>query len=169
MRMSALALTQTLSMSLEQRMTFHLQEVMVMDETTKTKRPRSMTVAAIIAVLFGLATLQSGGLVLFGPVEAQNAAGAVVPFVLWFNFLSGFVYVAAGIGLWRMKRWGFQLSAALVLAIVVLFVMFAVHVAGDGAFEPRTLYALIFRLAVWSAIAAGACYVYACPRFFVRR
>ena len=135
-----------------------------MHETAKTKRPRSMAVAAIIAILFGLATIPSGGMVLFGPIEAQNAAGAVVPFVLWFNFLSGFFYVIAGIGWWRMRRWGFQLSVALVLSIVALFVMFALHVAGDGAFEPRTLYALIFRLAVWSAIAAGACYVYACPR-----
>ena len=133
------------------------------------KRPRSMTVAASVAIVFGLATLQSGGTVLFGPPEAQRAAGAVVPFVLWFNFLSGFVYVAAGIGLWRMTRWGFRVAAGLALAIAVVFVLFGAHVAGGGAFEPRTVYALILRLAVWCAIAAGACYVYACPRFSVRR
>jgi hypothetical protein len=126
------------------------------------KRPRSMTVAAIVAIVFGLMTLQSGGAVLFGPAAAQRAAGEVVPFVLWFNFLSGIAYVAAGVGLWRMARWGFHVSAGLVLAIAVIFVAFGVHVAGGGAYEARTLYALVFRLVVWIAIAAGACYVYAC-------
>lgn len=129
------------------------------------KRPRSMTVAAIVGIVFGLATLQSGGTVLFGPAEAQRAAGEIVPFVLWFNFLSGFAYVAAGVGLWRMTRWGFRLSAGLALAIAVIFALFGLHVAGGGAFEARTLYALILRLVVWAAIASGACYVYACPRW----
>ena len=129
------------------------------------KRPRSMTLAAIVVVLFGLATLQSGGAVLFGPPAAQRAAGDVVPFVLWFNFLSGFAYVAAGIGLWRMTRWGFGVSAGLAFAIAVIFALFGLHVAGGGAFEMRTVYALIFRLAIWCAIAAVACYAFACPRF----
>ena len=129
------------------------------------KRPRSMTAAAIVAIVFGLATLQSGGAVLFGPPAAQNAAGAIVPFVLWFNFLSGFAYVAAGVGLGRMTRWGFRVSAGIALAIAVVFVLFGLHVAGGGAFEARTLYALMLRLAVWVAIATGACYVYACPRW----
>lgn len=132
---------------------------------TPPSRPRSMSVAAIVAIAFGLLTLQSGGMVLFGPADAQRAAGAVVPFVLWFNFVSGFVYIAAGIGLWRMARWGFQLAAGLVLAIFLVFALFGMHAVSGGAFEMRTLYALTLRLGIWSAIAAGACYVYACPRF----
>ncbi len=123
-----------------------------------------MFLAAIVAIVFGLATLESGGMVLFGPVEAQRSAGAVVPFVLWFNFLSGFVYIAAGVGLWRMARWGFQLAAGLAIALAVILALFGVHVAGGGAFEMRTLYALSLRLGIWCVIAVGACYVYACPR-----
>jgi len=133
------------------------------------KRPRSMAVAAVVAIAFGLATIQAGGTVLFGPPQSQRAAGAVVPFVLWFNFLSGFVYIAAGTGLWLMRRWGFWLAAGLALAIAIVFALFGLHVAGGGAFEQRTFYALIFRLAVWCGIAAGACYVYACPRFAARQ
>ena len=59
-------------------------------------RTRSLTVAAIIAIAFGLLTLVSGGRALFGGADM----GAVVPFVLWFNFLAGFAYVAAGLGFW---------------------------------------------------------------------
>ena len=133
------------------------------------KRPRIMMIAAIVAIVFGLATIQSGGTVLFGPGEAQRAAGEVVPFVLWFNFLSGFAYVAAGAGLWRMRNWGFWLALALAVAIAIVFALFGLHVAGGGGYEARTLYALIFRFAVWGSIAALACYGYACPRLATSR
>lgn len=120
------------------------------------RRPRSMSVAAIIALLFGLATLGSGGQVLFGPEQARLAAGQVVPFVLWFNFLSGFVYVAAAVGLWRTQRWGAWLASALALGLALVFAYFLTHVAQGGAYESRTLYALMLRLTLWSLIAAAA-------------
>ena len=62
-----------------------------------SSRPLSLTVAAAVAVIFGLLTIVSGGRAIFGGVDM----GAVVPFVLWFNFGAGFAYVLAGIGLWR--------------------------------------------------------------------
>lgn len=45
---------------------------------------------AMVAVLFGWLTVLSGGRTLFGGEAARLAAGAVVPFVLWFNFVAGF-------------------------------------------------------------------------------
>ena len=45
---------------------------------------------AVVAVLFGLLTVFSGGRTLFGGEGARLAAGAIVPFVLWFNFVAGF-------------------------------------------------------------------------------
>jgi len=67
------------------------------------QRKYSLTfrVMSIIAVVFGLLTIKSGGMVLFTEGDAHQAAGNYVPFVLWFNFLAGFVYILAGIGLWR--------------------------------------------------------------------
>jgi hypothetical protein len=44
---------------------------------------------AVMAVLFGLLTVFSGGRTLFGGEAARLAAGAIVPFVLWFNFVAG--------------------------------------------------------------------------------
>ena len=61
----------------------------------------TLRIAALVAVVFGIATVFSGGRVLFGPEAARVAAGAVVPFVLWFNFVAGFAYVLAGVGLER--------------------------------------------------------------------
>ena len=36
---------------------------------------------------------------LFGGEAARAAAGQFMPFVLWFNFIAGFAYVVAGVGL----------------------------------------------------------------------
>lgn len=120
------------------------------------KRDRWTMALAVLAVVFGIATVRAGGLVLFGGEEARRAAGAYVGFVVWFNFLAGFVYGVAGIGLWLRRRWSVALAAALAAATLVVFAAFGVHVASGGAWEPRTVAALALRSAVWVAIAAIA-------------
>ena len=110
--------------------------------------------AAVVAVLFGAATVASGGNVLFGTGAA--AAGAYVPFVVWFNFLAGFAYVAAGIGLWLHRRWAVRLALALAVLTAAVFAAFGWHVAAGGAFEARTVAAMTLRTLVWAGIAAVA-------------
>jgi hypothetical protein len=126
------------------------------------KRPRWALVAALVALVFGVLTLISGGSVLFGGAAVQAAAGNVVAFVLWFNFLSGFFYVLAGIGLFLWKRWAAQLSALLALAILIVFAAFGWHVASGGAFEMRTVGAMVLRSGVWIAIVIAACRAFNC-------
>jgi uncharacterized membrane protein (DUF2068 family) len=108
---------------------------------------------SLVAVLFGLMTLKEGGAVLFGSEEARAAAGNYVPFVLWFNFLSGFAYVIAGIGLWMQQRWAVWLAVAIVVAIAVTFAAFGIHIYSGGAFEQRTVIAMNMRTLVWVAIS----------------
>ncbi|WP_202909560.1 hypothetical protein [Alkalilacustris brevis] len=55
-------------------------------------RSRALFAAAALAIAFGLLTIASGGGAILGVAEM----GAVVPFVLWFNFFAGFAYVVAG-------------------------------------------------------------------------
>ena len=124
--------------------------------SAQAQRSRTQQVAAVVALVFGLATIASGASVLFGPEQARQAAGHVVPFVLWFNFVTGFLYVAAGIGLWRARLWGFWLSAGLALALAVVFALFMERVATGGPSEMRTLYALAFRFTVWCLITIVA-------------
>jgi hypothetical protein len=113
---------------------------------------RSLTVAAIIAITFGLLTIVSGARALFGGADM----GAVVPFVLWFNFLAGFVYVAAGLGLWYRTGWATVLPIAIATATAVVFAAFLWNVSKGVAFEVRTMGAMGLRLAVWVIIAAVA-------------
>jgi len=117
-------------------------------------RPRWLRAVALLAGVFGIATVVAGGRVLFGP-EPERAAGHVVPFVLWFNFLAGFAYLAAAVGLLRGRRWAALVSLAIAAATALVFVAFGVHVLRGGAFEQRTVAAMALRTVVWAGIAAA--------------
>jgi hypothetical protein len=122
----------------------------------RSPRNRPLMAAAGVAVLFGILTIVSGGRVLFGGAAAQAAAGDAVRFVLWFNFLSGFAYVLAGVGIAMGRRWAVRLSIVLAVAIAAVFALFGLHVYQGAAFEMRTVGAMSLRLIVWIAIAAVA-------------
>lgn len=117
------------------------------------KSPKLLYILGAVALIFGVATVFSGGQVLFGPEEKRIAAGAYVPFVLWFNFLAGFAYIAAAIGLFRRARWGAHLAMLIAGTTALTFAAFGVHILMDGAFETRTVGAMALRTGVWFIIA----------------
>lgn len=121
------------------------------------ERPRSgwLGGAALFAVLFGLLTIVSGGSVLFN-AEAQQAAGNTVGFVLWFNFMAGFAYVLAGIGLWRRQSWSMWLSVAIAVATLLVFAAFGLYIFTGGSYEMRTVAAMSLRTTIWFIISAAA-------------
>ena len=79
-----------------------------------------------------------------------------MPFVLWFNFLAGFAYIVAGVGLWMRRRWAAWLAIVITVATALVFLAFGVHVALGGAWERRTVVAMTLRTLVWAGIAAIA-------------
>ena len=110
--------------------------------------------AALIAVVFGAATIFSGGRVLFG--EGAAGAGDYLPYIVWFNFLAGFAYIAAGIGLWLRKPWAAGMSIALALLTALFFAALGGHIAAGAAYEMRTVAAMALRTVLWMAIAGLA-------------
>lgn len=121
--------------------------------TIKQSRGWLISSLSIVAILFGLMTIKEGGAVLLGNEAAVAAAGNYVPFVLWFNFLSGFAYIAAGVGLWLQKRWAVWLAVAIAAAIALTFAAFGLHINSGGAYEQRTVIAMSMRTVVWFVIA----------------
>lgn len=120
------------------------------------KRPIAFWLISIVAILFGMLTIKSGGMVLFTEGEAHQAAGDYVPFVLWFNFMAGFAYIVAGIGLWLQRRWAASLALIIAVATVMVFIALGVHIYSGGAYEMRTVVAMSLRSGVWTTIALVA-------------
>lgn len=121
--------------------------------TAHSQRHIWMRVISLIAIGFGLLTIKEGGAVLFFDGAARAAAGNYVPFVLWFNFLAGFAYVIAGVGLWLRRRWAPVLTTVIAIATALTFAAFGVFVYFGGAWEQRTLIAMSVRTLVWAGIA----------------
>lgn len=120
------------------------------------KSPRLMHVLIVIALIFGVATVFSGGQVIFGPEEKRIAVGDYVLFVVWFNFVAGFAYIAAAVGLYRRATWGAYLAIMIAGATALVFVALGVHIYSGGAYEARTVAAMVLRTGLWLLIACVA-------------
>lgn len=107
----------------------------------------------IIAVLFAALTLFKSGQILFGPQSARDAVGDFVPFVVQFNFVAGFAYLLAGIGIFLGRHWALGMSALIALATLVTTVFFARHLLAGGAFEMQTVGALGIRSLFWIVVS----------------
>ena len=105
-------------------------------------------IAGAAAIAFGLVTLISGGSALFGAVDM----GAVVPFVLWFNFLAGFAYVIGGLLLMTGHRLALPVALTILIATATVFAVFGWRVFAGDAFEMRTVGAMTLRTLFWAAM-----------------
>ena len=112
--------------------------------------------AIFIAIVFGVMTIKSGGAVLFTDGEARVAAGDYVNFVLWFNFLAGFLYIVTGIGLWVKKQWAGKLAVIIATLTILVFSALGVHILLGGNYEIRTVAAMTLRSVIWITIALVA-------------
>lgn len=111
-----------------------------------------LKIAAIVAILFGIMTIKSGGSTLFIE-EVRLAAGDYVPFVLWINTILGFAYILAGIGIYLGKSWAKTLTLAITGITLVTYMAFGIHVALGGLFISKTVKAMAVRSLVWISIS----------------
>lgn len=114
-----------------------------------------------VAIGFGALTIFSGFSVLFGGAEVAAMAGNVVKGILWLNAVTGFVYIAAGVCIYRDGPYAGLLTHGLVVILAVAFAALGLHIAQGGAYEMRTVGAMTLRLGFWLAVAV---YLYRNPR-----
>lgn len=112
-----------------------------------------LKITAIFSLIFGLMTLKEGGFALFDINGARASDGNIVPFVLQFNFFSGFIYILIAFGLYKKKEWVKRLSLVMVVGIMTVFLFFIMHINNGGLYETKTLYAICFRSFTWIFIA----------------
>ncbi len=109
-----------------------------------------LKVVSVLVIIFGLLTLKEGGSVAFNIGSARINSGNYIPFVVWFNFISGFFYITAGIGLWLKKNWALKLSNLILISILVTYFLLFIHIFMGGLYETRTVLAMAFRTAIWA-------------------
>ena len=108
---------------------------------------RMQRAVAILAVIFGLATIVAGGRVLAG----ADPGYVVFRPLLIFNTAMGVAYVAAAIVIWRSLRWG-RYAAAGIFGLNLLALGAILLLYGSGsAVAVDSLGAMTFRTAAWLA------------------
>tara|TARA_Y100000748_G_scaffold284839_1_gene266926 strand:+ start:294 stop:701 length:408 start_codon:yes stop_codon:yes gene_type:complete len=110
-------------------------------------------ILGLMAIGFGAMTIKSGGFALFGGIEGKEFAGKYAPFVLWFNFIAGFFYVIAGIGIILRAKWALKISFALAIFTSLIFIAFGVHIFLGSPYEMRTVGAMTVRCLFWFLIS----------------
>lgn len=102
--------------------------------------------AAVLAALFGLATLFAGGRVLMG---YSDPGYVVYQPLLIYNTAMGIAYLAAGATIWYSLHWGkYAAFAILILNLAVLGGIVVLYVNG-GAVAVDSVKAMAFRTIVW--------------------
>lgn len=114
-----------------------------------TKQSFHHLLLASAAFIFGTLTLIASGSVIWGPTPIQKAAGQIIPFVVWFNFSAGFLYLTAALGFVKQQAWAVVLSLAIACLTLFVFGLFSLAVVSGQPYEMRTIWALLFRTGFW--------------------
>lgn len=113
---------------------------------------RTQRLTALVAALFGLATIVAGGRILLGLGEAGYA---VVRPVLLFNTGMGVLYLVAAVLIVRDVGRGRLLAGVLAALNVVVLLVIVVRRATGGPVADETLTAMALRAGVWIAITVA--------------
>ena len=119
---------------------------------SQIKKPTYLNIISVIALLFGLLTIKSGGEVLFLDGVGRANAGNYVSFVLWFNFTSGFLYIFAAISIFQNKKRAYKYSLFIVASTATVFFFLGIHILNDGLYEARTVGAMSMRTVLWLVV-----------------
>lgn len=113
-------------------------------------------------LIFGAVTVFMSSAVLFDFFGIRAREGNFVPYIVWTNWLCGFLYLATAYGIYREKKWTlYCLVTALVLLVTATTVLI-IHIKNGGLYEMKTLGAIAFRTAL------TALFTVLTPKFFKR-
>ncbi|MGE5172854.1 MAG: hypothetical protein ACM3MD_03400 [Betaproteobacteria bacterium] len=105
--------------------------------------------AAILAIILGLLSIKEGGSVLLG---LSTKAYTVLPWLVWYNVVLGFVSVITGIGVWVRSTWSVTFATTIVtlhgLVLMILIILFSFR----EAVALISIMAMLFRTLVWVGI-----------------
>lgn len=105
-------------------------------------------ILATILVGFGLLTLFLSTSVIFDLFGIRAKEGNYVLFVVWSNFISSILYLFAGYGFVKNKKWTTSLLGISTLLLIAAFIGLKIHASSGGIYETKTIAAMIFRISL---------------------
>jgi hypothetical protein len=106
------------------------------------------TIAGIILILFGSATLFLSTSVLLDLFEIRAKEGNYVLEVVWSNFVASFFYILSGIGFLKLKLWTSKLLMISTVILLIGLIYLKWHITQGGLYEEKTVAAMYFRVAM---------------------
>ncbi len=106
-------------------------------------------VAAIVAFIIGLLSIKEGGSVLLGLTTKPYT---ILPWLVWYNVVIGFVSVAAGVGLWMKRTWGLSFAATIVSLHFLVLVILVILYSFRQPVALQSIAAMLVRSLVWAGM-----------------
>jgi hypothetical protein len=102
--------------------------------------------SAVVLGLFGTLTLFMTTSVILDLFGIRAKEGNYVLFVVWANFISGLLYLAAAYGFVERQAWTAKLLAVATSIVSIALIGLIVHINSGGIYENETVGAMIFRV-----------------------
>ncbi len=106
-------------------------------------------IAAMLALIIGLLTIMEGGSVLLG---IESKPYHILPWLLRYNIIMGFVSLAEGIGLWREKDQAAILAKTILVCHGAVFLSISAMDLLGKAVAVNSIIAMLFRTGIWFVI-----------------
>lgn len=119
-------------------------------------KQKILKIAATVLLLFALLTLFLSSSVIFDLFGIREKEGNYVPLVVWANFISSILYLAAAYGLLKLKKWAVWLLVIAVVILVAAFIGLKIHISEGGLYEAKTANAMIFRIGLTILLAVAS-------------
>jgi len=111
----------------------------------KTQK-RIRKISAVVLLGFGLLTLFMSASVIFDLFGIREKEGNYVLFIVWANFICGFLYVLSAKGFWKSRPWTKKVLAVASILLIAAYIALKSHINNDGIYEEKTLSAMLFRI-----------------------
>lgn len=126
-----------------------LEEVLPIEPAPGFLNHMKKIAVTLFLILFGLLTLKEGGSALLGVVTGSTPSSYWPP-VIALNTFTGLLYLAAALALTFRQSIAAPICKTILGVAAGSALLFFGYILLGGAFETRTVYAILFRLAVAS-------------------
>ena len=99
-----------------------------------------------LLVFIGVVSVFMTSSVIFDWFGIRAKEGNFVPFIVYTNFICGWIYLFAAYESWKHQWIGVRLLLLASIALIVAFVFLQLHIYNGGLYEIKTVKAMLFRI-----------------------